>query len=42
MGLSVKVFKKVDGFTLDVEWKIGNELAVIFGPSGSGKSVTLQ
>jgi molybdate transport system ATP-binding protein len=32
----------VSGFTLDVAWEIGNELAVIFGPSGSGKSMTLQ
>jgi molybdate transport system ATP-binding protein len=42
MGLSVKLRKQVNGFTLDVEWEIGNELAVIFGPSGSGKSMTLQ
>ncbi len=42
MGLAVKLHKKVSGFTLDVEWEIGNELAVIFGPSGSGKSMTLQ
>ncbi len=42
MGLSVKIMKKVEGFTLDVEWQIGNELAVLFGDSGSGKSMTLQ
>ena len=42
MALSVKLHKKVNGFSLDVEWEIGNELAVIFGPSGSGKSMTLQ
>ena len=42
MGLSVKLLKKVKGFTLDVEWKIGNELAILFGYSGSGKSLTLQ
>lgn len=42
MGLSVKLRKQVNGFTLDIEWEIGNELAVIFGPSGSGKSMTLQ
>ncbi len=30
------------GFTLDVEWNIGNEVAVLFGYSGAGKSVTLQ
>jgi len=42
MGLSVKIVKKVEGFTLDVEWQIGNELAILFGYSGSGKSMTLQ
>jgi molybdate transport system ATP-binding protein len=42
MGLSVKLRRQVNGFTLDIEWEIGNELAVIFGPSGSGKSMTLQ
>lgn len=42
MGLSVKIVKKVEGFTLDVEWQIGNELAVLFGNSGAGKSMTLQ
>jgi molybdate transport system ATP-binding protein len=42
MGLSVKIVKKVEGFTLDVEWQIGNELVVLFGDSGSGKSLSLQ
>lgn len=42
MGLSVKLKKKVNGFSLDVEWEIANELAVLFGYSGSGKSMTLQ
>ena len=42
MGLSVKLLKKVKGFTLDVEWEIKNELAILFGGSGSGKSMTLQ
>ena len=42
MGLSVKLLKRVKGFTLDVEWKIGNEVAVLFGSSGAGKSMTLQ
>jgi molybdate transport system ATP-binding protein len=42
MGLSVKLNKQLKGFTLSVAWEIGNELAVLFGPSGSGKSVTLQ
>ncbi|HUI45049.1 MAG TPA: ATP-binding cassette domain-containing protein [Nitrospirota bacterium] len=42
MGLSVKVNKIVNGFSLDAEWTIGNELAVLFGCSGAGKSLTLQ
>lgn len=40
--VSVKLIKKVQGFTLDVDWEIGNELAVLFGYSGAGKSMTLQ
>jgi len=42
MSLSVRLFKKVKGFTLDVAWEIENELAVLFGSSGAGKSMTLQ
>ncbi|HXY54722.1 MAG TPA: ATP-binding cassette domain-containing protein [Nitrospirota bacterium] len=42
MGLYVKLQKKVNGFTLNVEWQIINELAVLFGSSGAGKSMTLQ
>jgi molybdate transport system ATP-binding protein len=42
MGLSVRVKKTFGAFTLDVEWTIGNELAVLFGYSGAGKSLTLQ
>jgi len=42
MGLSVKLLKRVKGFSLDVEWEIGNEVAVLFGSSGAGKSMTLQ
>ncbi|MCC6347316.1 MAG: ATP-binding cassette domain-containing protein [Nitrospirales bacterium] len=42
MGVSVEVRKKVNGFSLDVAWEIGNELAVLFGYSGAGKSMTLQ
>lgn len=42
MGLSARIIKKVKGFELDVEWQIGNEIAVLFGCSGSGKSMTLQ
>jgi molybdate transport system ATP-binding protein len=42
MGLSVNLKKKVNGFSLDVAWDIGNELSVLFGYSGAGKSMTLQ
>lgn len=42
MGISFSARKKLSGFTLDVSWEINNELAVIFGYSGAGKSMTLQ
>ncbi|MFA6054119.1 MAG: ATP-binding cassette domain-containing protein [Thermodesulfovibrionales bacterium] len=42
MGLSVHLKKKVNGFNLDVTWEIDNELTVLFGYSGAGKSMTLQ
>lgn len=42
MGLSVKLKKDVGSFSLDVAWKMVDELAVLFGYSGAGKSITLQ
>ena len=42
MGLSVDLVKQVNGFRLEVAWQIENELAVLFGYSGAGKSLTLQ
>ncbi|AEB08922.1 ABC transporter ATP-binding protein [Desulfobacca acetoxidans] len=42
MGLAVQAIKRVNGFKLEVDWQIGNELAVLFGYSGAGKSLTLQ
>jgi molybdate transport system ATP-binding protein len=42
MGISLDVAKKVNGFNLEVAWEIQNELAVLFGYSGAGKSLTLQ
>ena len=42
MGLSVDIHKTLDGFTLDVTWEIGDELAVLSGHSGAGKSLTLR
>jgi molybdate transport system ATP-binding protein len=42
MGLEIRLKKGVTGFSLDVEWSMDNELLVLFGHSGSGKSMTLQ
>jgi molybdate transport system ATP-binding protein len=40
--LEVRLLKHLPGFTLDVEWRAGDGVAVLFGPSGSGKSLSLQ
>ncbi len=42
MSVSLRLVKEVPGFTLDVRWKIGDELVTLFGFSGSGKTMTLQ
>lgn len=42
MGLSVSLTKRLGPFLLDVAWEMENELAVLFGYSGSGKSLTLR
>jgi molybdate transport system ATP-binding protein len=42
MGLSVNLNKRINGFSLKVAWEIGNEIAVLFGYSGAGKSMTFQ
>ncbi len=42
MGLYVNLQKKVNGFSLDIEWGIDNESAALFGFSGAGKTMTLQ
>ncbi|MBU4557359.1 MAG: ATP-binding cassette domain-containing protein [Actinobacteria bacterium] len=41
MSISARIVKRVPGFELDVAWDIADELAVLFGYSGSGKSMTL-
>jgi molybdate transport system ATP-binding protein len=41
--LEVRLRKALPGgFTLDVEWSAGDGVAVLFGPSGAGKTLTLQ
>jgi molybdate transport system ATP-binding protein len=42
MGFCVRLKKNVAGFFLDVEWEMDNEIAVLFGFSGSGKTMTFQ
>ena len=40
--LSVHIRRKLAGFHLDVAFEVFGGLTVLFGPSGSGKSLTLQ
>jgi len=40
--LEVRVVTRLPGFTLDVAWTAGDGVAVLFGPSGAGKTLTLQ
>ena len=40
--LEVRVVKRLPAFTLDVAWTAGAGVAVLFGPSGAGKTLTLQ
>ena len=41
-GLAVQLLKKLPGFTVDVSWSVGRELAILFGYSGSGKSLSMR
>ena len=34
--LEVRLQKSLPGFSLDVEWRAGDGVAVLFGPSGAG------
>ena len=40
--LEVAITLTMPGFTLDVAWSAGSGVAVLFGPSGAGKTLTLQ
>jgi molybdate transport system ATP-binding protein len=40
--LEVTLSLVVPGFELDVAWSAGSGVAVLFGPSGAGKTLTLQ
>ena len=40
--LEVQIFKRFDGFTLDVDFTTDTPLTALLGPSGSGKTLTLR
>jgi molybdate transport system ATP-binding protein len=40
--LAVSLSLRVPGFDLNVAWSAGGGVAVLFGPSGAGKTLTLQ
>jgi molybdate transport system ATP-binding protein len=42
VSLDLRITTHMGGFTLDVGWTMGSELVVLFGHSGSGKSMTLR
>lgn len=42
MSIDIRIRKRFPGFTLDVAWACGAEIAVLFGCSGAGKSLTLR
>lgn len=41
-GLEVRLRHHVGRFSLDVELTVGDEVLVLFGPSGAGKTMTLR
>jgi len=41
-GVEVELRKRLPGFELDVGWAVGDGVAVLFGHSGVGKSLTLS
>ncbi len=42
MTLQVSLSASLPGFCLDADWSVGNELAVLVGHSGAGKSMTFR
>src|SRR3989449_7885026 len=40
--LALAVTKRLPGFTLAVEWRAAEPVVALFGPSGAGKTLTLQ
>jgi molybdate transport system ATP-binding protein len=41
-ALVVRARKRLPDFTLDVDFGVGDEVLVLFGPSGAGKTMTLR
>ena len=41
-NLQVQVVKRLPAFSLEVDWQGGDEVVALFGPSGAGKTLTLQ
>ncbi|MFA5398897.1 MAG: ABC transporter ATP-binding protein [Dehalococcoidia bacterium] len=42
MSLDLRIITNIGGFSLNVSWTMESELVVLFGHSGSGKSMTLR
>lgn len=42
MSLEFRIKKKLEGFSMDVALKLSEELLVLFGPSGAGKTMILK
>ncbi|TAN46106.1 MAG: ATP-binding cassette domain-containing protein [Nitrospirae bacterium] len=42
MTIALNIRKRVNGFSLDMSWATGTGIAVLFGHSGAGKTMTLQ
>ena len=38
----MQVVKRLPAFSLEVDWQAGDEVVALFGPSGAGKTLTLQ